>query len=103
MQAIARSTLILAMVAALTACSGTATRESTGEYIDDSVITARVKSAFVEDKEVNALKIGVETFKGNVQLSGFADHPREIQRAGELARNVRGVESVKNDIRLKPN
>ncbi|NMG74676.1 BON domain-containing protein [Aromatoleum diolicum] len=103
MQAFARTTLIVALLTALTACSGTPTRESTGEYLDDSVVTAKVKAAFVEDKTVSALDIKVDTFKGNVQLSGFADNRQEIQRAGELARQVRGVESVKNDIRLKAN
>ncbi|QDF95721.1 transporter [Azoarcus sp. DD4] len=94
---------IAAMLAALSACSGTPTRESTGEYLDDSAITAKVKSAFVQDKTVSALQIKVETFKGSVQLSGYADHAAEAQRAVELARDVPGVKSVKNDIRLKSN
>jgi len=103
MQAFARMTLIFAVLTALTACGGTPTRESTGEYLDDTTITTKVKAAFVEDKTVSALNIKVETFKGKVQLSGFADNQQEIQRATELARRVRGVESVKNDIRLKSN
>jgi osmotically-inducible protein OsmY len=103
MQAFARTTLVFAVIAALTACSGAPTRQSTGEVLDDSVITTKVKAAFVEDKTVSALDIKVDTFKGNVQLSGFADNRQEIQRAGEIAREVRGVESVKNDIRLKSN
>ncbi|NMF90219.1 BON domain-containing protein [Aromatoleum petrolei] len=98
---ITKTTLLVAMLTALTACSGTPTRESTGEYIDDSVITTKVKSAFVEDKAVNALDIKVVTFKGAVQLSGFANNPQEIDRAVEIARGVKGVTSVKNDIRLK--
>lgn len=101
MQGIARTTLMLAVLTALTACSGTPARESTGEYIDDSVITTRVKTAFVEDKTVSALDIKVVTFKGKVQLSGFADNPSEVDRAVDLARKVPGVQSVKNDIRLK--
>lgn len=98
---IAKATLLVAVLTALTACSGTPTRESTGQYIDDSVITTKVKAAFVEDKTVNALDIKVVTFKGTVQLSGFANNPQEIDRAVALARNVQGVTSVKNDIRLK--
>lgn len=98
---IARTTLLVAVLTALTACGGTPTRESTGEYIDDSVITTKVKAAFVEDKTVNALDIKVVTFKGAVQLSGFANSPQEIDRAVQIARSVKGVTSVKNDIRLK--
>lgn len=98
---IARTTLLVAVLTALTACSGSPTRESTGEYIDDSVITTKVKAAFVEDKTVNALDIKVVTFKGAVQLSGFANNPQEIDRAVEIARGVKGVTAVKNDIRLK--
>lgn len=89
------------LVALLTACGGSPSRESTGEMIDDSLITTKVKTAFVQNKEVKATNIQVETFKGNVQLSGFADSNAEIERAGQLAREVAGVKSVRNDIRLK--
>lgn len=85
----------------ITACSSTPTKSSVGEKVDDSVITTKVKAKFVEDKDVRARAISVETFKGVVQLSGFANSQLEIDRAGELARSVNGVESVKNDIRLK--
>lgn len=98
---IARTTLLVAVLTALTACSGTPARESTGEYLDDSLITTKVKTAFVEDKAVSALDIKVVTFKGAVQLSGFANSRQEIDRAAQLARDVKGVTSVKNDIRLK--
>ena len=93
----------VALLAALAACSATPTRESTGQYVDDSVITTRVKSAFVRDKTVSALNISVKTFKGAVQLSGYADSSAEIQRALEIARGVDGVQSVNNDMRLKAN
>lgn len=83
-------------------CSATPTRASAGEVIDDTWITTKVKAAFVEDKTVSALNIQVETFRGTVQLSGFANSAAEIQRAGEIARSIRGVKDVKNDIRLKP-
>jgi osmotically-inducible protein OsmY len=93
----------LAAAALVAACSGTPSRESTGQYIDDSTITTKVKSAFVRDEAVSALRIGVETYKGKVQLSGFANSPQEITRATELARTVPGVKAVDNDIRLKSN
>ena len=86
-----------------TGCASTSTHESTGEVIDDSVITTKIKSLFVEDKTVGAARISVETYKGVVQLSGFATSQSEINRAGEIARGVKGVTSVKNDIRIRPN
>jgi osmotically-inducible protein OsmY len=85
----------------LLGCAGTSTQESTGEYLDDSAITAKVKSAFVADKQVSALDIQVTTFKGVVQLSGFAGSQQEIDRAVELARNIQGVKSVEKNIQLK--
>ncbi len=83
-------------------CASTAHRESTGEYVDDVAITAKVKAALVADKEVSALDVNVETARGVVQLAGFADNQREISRAVSVARGVRGVKSVKNDLRVKP-
>jgi osmotically-inducible protein OsmY len=85
----------------LTACAGSPTKESAGEHVDDAMITSKIKAKFVEDKDVRARAISVETFKGVVQLSGFANSRMEIERAGELARSVNGVVSVKNDIRMK--
>lgn len=94
--------LILAtLLFILTGCAGTSTQESTGEYIDDSVITTKVKSAFASDDQVDAINIKVTTFKGTVQLSGFAESRQEINRAVELARNVEGVKAVKNAIQLR--
>lgn len=91
----------LLLLATLTACGGNPAKESTGEYIDDSVITTKVKTAFVQSKEVKAGNIQVDTFKGNVQLSGFADSTAEINQAAQIAAKVAGVKSVRNDIRLK--
>jgi osmotically-inducible protein OsmY len=85
----------------LTGCSSTPTQESTGEYLDDSLITAKVKAKFVDDSTVSAMNINVDTFKGVVQLSGFARSKAEIDRATALAESVKGVKSVRNDIRLK--
>jgi osmotically-inducible protein OsmY len=92
----------VALVAsALAACAGSPTTKSTGELIDDTVITTKVKSKLVGDKEVSALEVQVETFKGTVQLSGFVGSDRERQRAAELARSVDGVKEVRNDLQLK--
>jgi hyperosmotically inducible protein len=84
-----------------TGCASTRTQSSAGEVVDDSLITAKVKAKFVEDKEVGAMNINVETFKGTVQLSGFANNAAEMNKAAELARSVKGVNAVRNDIRLK--
>ena len=84
-----------------TGCASSPTSESFGEHIDDSVITTKVKNAFIQDKTVNATDISVETFKGTVQLSGFANSQAEIDQAVMLTRQVKGVVGVKNDVRLK--
>ncbi len=92
----------VALVAsALAACAGSPTKESTGELIDDTAVTTKVKSRLIGDKDVSALDVRVETFKGTVQLSGFVGSEQERERAAELARSVDGVKEVKNDLRLK--
>jgi osmotically-inducible protein OsmY len=88
-------------VAVLAACAPTATKEGTGEYVDDSVITTKVKAAFANDPQVKATEVKVETFKGTVQLSGFVDSAESARRAVELARQVDGVKNVKNDTVIK--
>ena len=92
---------VLITVLFLAACAATSTDESTGEYVDDAAITAKVKTALLQDPEVSGLAINVDTFKGTVQLSGFANTERERQRAVTLARSVAGVQAVQNSIRLK--
>src|SRR6266498_2631077 len=82
-------------------CAGTATRESTGEYIDDASITTKVKAAFVKDPVVKAMQVNVDTFKGTVQLSGFVDTAEQKARAEQVARSVTGVGNVKNNITVK--
>ncbi|MDK6078863.1 BON domain-containing protein [Massilia varians] len=82
-------------------CSSNPTSKSAGEYVDDAVITTKVKAAFAADPTVKATEVNVETYKGDVQLSGFVAEPRDAQRAVEIARGVKGVTSVKNDIRVK--
>ena len=83
------------------ACAPTAKKEGTGQYIDDTVITTKVKAALIEDPMTKATEINVETFKGVVQLSGFVSSQAASNRAVELARGVAGVKSVKNDMRIK--
>jgi osmotically-inducible protein OsmY len=82
-------------------CASTQKHEGTGEYVDDSVITTKVKAAIFNEPTLKSAEINVETFKGVVQLSGFVNSRADINRAVEIARGVKGVESVKNDMRLK--
>ena len=99
--AIAQSVLAGSLLVSLAACAPTPTREGTGEYVDDSVITTKVKAAFAADPTVKAYQVKVETFKGTVQLSGFVDSRQGAERAVQLAREIKGVTSVKNDIVVK--
>lgn len=82
-------------------CAATQKQEGTGEYVDDTVITAKVKAAIMGDSTLKVTEINVETFKGVVQLSGFVSSQSDINKATELARGINGVKSVKNDMRLK--
>ena len=84
-----------------TGCAGSATRESTGEYIDDATTTTKVKAAFVKDPLVKALDVKVDTFKGTVQLSGFVDTAEQKTRAEQIAAATNGVTAVKNNITVK--
>ena len=96
-----RSLLVLLVIAVIAGCAGSRTKESTGEYFDDSTITTKVKSAILQDPELKVLQINVETFKGVVQLSGFVNSPQAVSRAVEVARGVSGVKSVKNNLIVK--
>lgn len=91
----------LAAVAPLAACSSSPTSESTGEYLDSSAVTAKVKTAILEDPQLKVMQIQVETFKGVVQLSGFVDSPETRQRATQVVRTVEGVKGVRNDLIVK--
>ena len=82
-------------------CGSTPSHQSTGEYIDDSTITTKVKSAIFNEASLKVLKINVETYNSVVQLSGFADSNADISTASKVAQSVTGVKSVKNDMRLK--
>ena len=92
--------LVMLMVA-FVACASTSKQESTGEYVDDSVITTKVKSLLAADDFLKSFEIGVETFKGTVQLSGFVDSQKAIDKAVEITRSVNGVKSVKNNLNVK--
>jgi osmotically-inducible protein OsmY len=93
--------VILMLIVTFAACASTPTRESTGEYVDDSVITTKVKSLLANDDFLKSFQIGVETYKGTVQLSGFVDSPKAVDKAGEIASGVKGVKSVKNNLNVK--
>ena len=82
-------------------CASTRTQESTGGYVDDSVITTKVKGLLAQDDFLKSFQISVETFKGTVQLSGFVNSEKAVDKAGEIARSVKGVESVKNNLIVK--
>jgi osmotically-inducible protein OsmY len=89
------------LLALFVGCAGTATQESTGDYIDDTVLTTKVKAAVFNEPSLKSAEINVETFKGVVQLSGFVSSQADINKAVEIARDVPGVKSVTNDMRVK--
>ena len=82
-------------------CASSSKQESTGQYMDDSVITTKVKTAIFNEPDLKSLEINVETFKGVVQLSGFVSSQAAINKAVQVTRTVGGVKSVKNDMRIK--
>jgi hypothetical protein len=82
-------------------CASTPGQSGTGEFFDDSVITTKVKAAIFNEPSLSTYEINVETYKGRVQLSGFVGSQAEINKAVEVARSVKGVQSVKNDMRVK--
>jgi osmotically-inducible protein OsmY len=97
-----RQWIVVLMLAALIAgCAATRTNESTGEYVDDSTITAKVKAEIFDDPMLKVFQINVETFKGEVQLSGFVNSADVSARAVEIARKVKGVTSVRNSMIVK--
>ena len=94
----------LLVTTALAGCAGSATKESTGGYIDDTVVTTKVKTALFNDKDIKSSEISVQTFKGRVQLSGFVSSAESAKRAVEaveVTRRVQGVRMVENDLRIK--
>jgi hypothetical protein len=104
MKALLKNIPLFLMTVALiffVSCSSEPKHESAGEYLDDTVITTRVKAAMVADDSLKASEINVETYKGVVQLSGFVSSSDDRSRAVKVAKDVKGVDSVKNDIRIK--
>ena len=93
--------LAAAVLAATLGCAETAKKESTGQYLDDTLITTKVKSAILNDPSLKSAEINVETFKGRVQLSGFVSSPANMNQAVAVAGRVEGVSAVNNDMRLK--
>ena len=93
--------VILMMITAFAACASTPKQESTGDYIDDSVITTKVKSLLAADDFLKSFQISVESRKGIVQLSGFVDSQKAVDKAGQIARGVNGVKSVNNNLVVK--
>jgi len=96
-----RFLVVLMMIAAFVACASTPKQEGTGDYIDDSVITTKIKSQLANDDFLKSFQISVESRKGIVQLSGFVDSQKAVDKAGEIARGVGGVKSVRNNLVVK--
>jgi osmotically-inducible protein OsmY len=91
----------LVLATSFMSCASTRTHEGTGEYLDDTAITAKVKSAILTEPDLKVMQINVETFKGVVQLSGFVNSRESATRAANVARSVHGVKEVKNDLVVK--
>ena len=96
-----RFLVVLIMIAAFVACASTPKHEGTGEYIDDSVITAKIKTQLASDDFLKSFQISVESRKGIVQLSGFVDSQKAVAKAGQIARGVEGVKSLRNNLIVK--
>jgi len=93
--------VLMMLVATLASCASTSTQSGTGEYFDDSVITTKVKSLLAGDDFLKSFEISVETYKGVVQLSGFVDSQKAVDKAVEITKTVKGVTSVKNNLNVK--
>jgi osmotically-inducible protein OsmY len=93
--------VMLMLIATFVACASTPKQESTGDYVDDSVITTKVKALLAKDDFLRSFEIGVETRKGVVQLSGFVGTQDAVNKAGQIASGVGGVKSVRNDLIVK--
>lgn len=89
------------LLATIIGCAPAEKKQSTGEYIDDAWITSKVKGAFVKDSELSAAEIKVDTYQGEVQLSGFVSDAADVGKAAAVAGGIKGVKSVKNDIQVK--
>jgi osmotically-inducible protein OsmY len=101
LRAIAKLTVFLGLFGAFQGCTTSQSHESTGQYVDDSVVTSKVKTAIVNDLALKGFQISVKTYQGVVQLSGFVDSAQNANKAADLARGVNGVTDVKNDLIVK--
>ena len=101
LQRILKLLVCIGLVTTFLGCAATETRQSTGDFVDDTTITTKVKAAIFDEPTLKSLQITVVTFKGEVQLSGFVDNAQSVKKAGEVARTVKGVTSVKNDLIVK--
>jgi osmotically-inducible protein OsmY len=101
LQNIVKLLVCIGMVTAFIGCASTPKQSSTGEYVDDTVITTKVKAAIFDEPGLKTFQINVKTFKDEVHLSGIVDSQANVNKAGEVARNVKGVRSVKNDLIVK--
>ena len=96
-----RLLVVLMMIAAFVACASTPKQEGTGDYVDDSVITTKIKTQLASDDFLKSFQISVESRKGIVLLSGFVDSQKAVDKAGQIARGVEGVKSVRNNLVVK--
>ena len=102
LQRIMKLMLSIALVTVFLGCASTSQkRESPGQYVDDSVVTSKVKTAIMQEPTLKVLQINVKTYQGKVQLSGFVDSQESIKKAGEVAKNVEGAATVENDLIVK--
>ncbi len=101
LQRVVKFLVCIGLITAFLGCAATEKRESTGQYLDDSAITAKVKAAIIHEESLKVLQIDVKTYKGVVQLSGFVDSEQSVKKAGEVAAGVSGVVSVNNDLVVK--
>ncbi len=92
---------LLMLSAVFSGCASTRTQESTGQYVDDSVITTKVKTLIAADDFLKSFQISVETFQGTVQLSGFVNSVQASDKAGQIARSIQGVKAVTNNLIVK--
>ena len=95
------ATFLAILLASLLGCASTSTQEGTGEYLDSTVITTKAKAAIFNEPTLKSFEINVETFKGVVQLSGFVNSQADIDKAVEIVQKIKGVKSIKNDMKLK--
>jgi len=91
----------IGLFTAFMGCAATQKHESTGQYVDDSVITTKVKAAIFKEDSLKTLQINVKTYKAVVQLSGFVDSAQSVEKAADVARRVEGVASVENSLLVK--